>query len=94
MAKGLRCRQCGEQYRGSGDWNVIMTKGVVTAALCPQCQTPEENAEAAINEATLTYGQDPLGRLTGAPRVDAATERQEGARAQDSIGGDACQDNE
>lgn len=25
--------------------------------ICPSCQTPEENAEAVINEATIDYSQ-------------------------------------
>jgi len=29
------------------------------------CQTPEENAEDVINEATLAYGQDDHGRPIG-----------------------------
>jgi hypothetical protein len=36
--------------------------------LCPDCQTPEENAEAAINEATLEYGVSVDGRLLGRPK--------------------------
>lgn len=45
-----------------------MKDGVVVGALCPKCQTPDENAEAAINEATVTYGHDAGGRVTGQPK--------------------------
>jgi hypothetical protein len=35
---------------GSGEWNATLRQGVVVGYLCPDCQTPEENAEAAIHE--------------------------------------------
>jgi hypothetical protein len=50
------------------DWNVTFLDGVVAGLLCPQCQTPEEDAEAEINEATLDYFVLPDGRLAGIPR--------------------------
>lgn len=37
----------------------------------PRCQTPEENAEAVVNEATTVYGRDAHGRFTGRPKADA-----------------------
>lgn len=36
-------------------WNVTLVRGIAVGITCPGCQTPEENAEAAINEATLDY---------------------------------------
>jgi len=36
--------------------------------LCPGCQTPKENTEDVINEATLVHGQDDHGRLIGCVR--------------------------
>jgi hypothetical protein len=35
---------------GSGEWNATLRQGVVVGYLCPDGQTPEENAEAAIHE--------------------------------------------
>lgn len=45
-----------------------MKGGVVISVLCPTCQTPEENAEAEINLATLTYSRDADGRYRGHPK--------------------------
>lgn len=55
MSKTTKCARCGRRYRGQGDWNAVFRSGVYTGALCPACQTPEENAEAVINEATVDY---------------------------------------
>lgn len=52
------CDRCGRRARSlqaMTDWNVVLELGVIISLLCPDCQTPEENAEAAINEATLDY---------------------------------------
>ncbi len=59
------CGRCGQQYRGRDDWNAVLRHGVVVGLVCPICQSAEENAEAVINEATIDYGRDQLGRLTG-----------------------------
>lgn len=50
-----RCDRCGRRYRGQEDWNVIYRAGVVVAHRCPDCQTPEDHAEAVIREATTDY---------------------------------------
>lgn len=68
MKKGkehaIRCARCNRRQRaGSEGWNVAADNGVVVAFICPRCQTPEENAEAIINEATLDYGVDDQGRF-------------------------------
>lgn len=68
--KTVRCERCGRRHRGSNDWNVALKDGIVVGFLCPACQTPQENAEAVINEATLDYGLDSTHRVTGAPRTD------------------------
>ena len=54
----IRCDRCGRRYRNpaafvTDEWNATLRQGVVVGYLCPDCQTPEENAEAAIDEATL-----------------------------------------
>ncbi|MFF7415705.1 hypothetical protein [Streptomyces lydicus] len=44
--------------------------GVLRGLLCPECQTPEENAEAEVKEATLDYAHmapDDEGRQQVAP---------------------------
>lgn len=66
-----KCDRCGRRYRGAGDWNLVFCLGVAVGALCPSCQTPQESAEAAVNEAVLTYTVDPLGLVRGAPKNGA-----------------------
>ncbi len=66
--KVLRCARCGRRYRGSGDWNVTAQAGRIVGVLCPDCQTPDENAEAAINEATSDYIEDERGRFWARPK--------------------------
>jgi len=67
MTTTLRCHRCDRRWRGSGDWNATLRAGVVVGATCPTCQTVEENTEATINEATLMYGRDEVGRIVGMP---------------------------
>ncbi len=64
----LRCHRCEKRYRGRGDWNCTLRQGVVLNVTCPDCLTTTENLEAAINEATIEYGRDPIGRVIGRPR--------------------------
>lgn len=47
---------------------VDITEGVVVGHLCPESQTPDENIEAEVTEATLSYRQDALSRLVGTPK--------------------------
>ncbi|MDQ6854726.1 MAG: hypothetical protein M3046_13715 [Actinomycetota bacterium] len=59
--------------RGTGaGWSQRADKGRLTDEyMCPDCQTPEENAEAEINEATLDYRRgkiDARGRMTAPPK--------------------------
>lgn len=74
MPKVIRCSRCGRRLRnpasqaGKG-WNVEMKGGEARAYLCPDCQTPEENAEAEINEATLDYFRLPGGQVFGQPKA-------------------------
>ncbi|MCP2255083.1 hypothetical protein LY13_003857 [Prauserella aidingensis] len=64
-----KCSRCRRPYRGRGDWNITVEDGVVVGALCPRCQTVDENTEAVINEATTDYlGAGPDGRLRGRPK--------------------------
>jgi hypothetical protein len=50
---------------------MVLSRGVITGYLCPACQTPEENAEAEINFATLDYFVDSSGRVGGRPKITA-----------------------
>lgn len=61
----LCCHRCGRALRDGNDqdlWNAEMRRGVMVFALCPTCQTSDENAEATIRVATLDYGIDGRGR--------------------------------
>lgn len=64
----IRCSRCRKVCRGTTGWNSTIEAGVVVGFLCPTCQSPEENAEAEIHQATLEYGRDPLGRVVGRSR--------------------------
>lgn len=64
-AKVIRCSECNRRARSGAGWNCTMRSGVMAGYLCPTCQTPEQNAEAEINAATLNYGVDPAGRFVG-----------------------------
>ncbi len=65
MAKVQKCERCTKRYRGAGDWNAILRDGEVVGVLCPACQTPEENSEAVVNQATVVYTRDAKGRTLG-----------------------------
>lgn len=63
-----RCSRCGRRLRSMTGWNVNVVAGNVVDFICPACQSPEENAEAEINEATIRYSTDAFGRLVGTPK--------------------------
>jgi len=63
----VRCARCGRRALNLTDWNMEMRQGVAIYFLCPRCQTPEENAEAARNESTLDYNRDAFGRVRATP---------------------------
>jgi hypothetical protein len=68
----IRCDRYGRRCRNpafvTDEWNATLRQGVVVGYLCPDCQTPEENAEAAIHEATLVNGRDAQGRHIAWPK--------------------------
>ncbi|GAA4668526.1 hypothetical protein [Gordonia humi] len=70
-AKAVRCTRCGRRARKQIEaWNVETRSGRIVAVICPTCQTPEDNAEAEINEATIEYiGVTPDGRIYGRPKA-------------------------
>ena len=71
MTTNIKCGRCGRRYEGAKDydkWNATMSRGVMVGATCPVCQTTEEDAEAEINQATLDYGRDGLGRGIAWPK--------------------------
>jgi len=55
MAKVIKCSRCRRRMRRDDGWNMTFRGGFLIGHLCPECQSPEENAEAEINEATLDY---------------------------------------
>jgi hypothetical protein len=68
----LQCSRCQRRFDpaspDAGEWNATLSRGVVVGGLCPGCQTAHENAEAQVNEATLTYKTDGLGRVRARPK--------------------------
>lgn len=70
MSKAIRCERCNRRYRNQGDWNVELKGGLPVFYLCPACQTPEENTQAVIHEATLNYHHTAGGLIYGTPKVD------------------------
>lgn len=53
----IRCTRCSRRLRGDASaWNGEFRAGELVAVICPSCQSVEENHEAAVNDATLTYG--------------------------------------
>lgn len=69
----IHCDRCGTWTRAgkSEGWNTVWRKGYIKGFLCPKCQTPEENAEAEINEATFEIvGTDAFGRAIGRIKGD------------------------
>ena len=57
----IRCDRCGRRCRNPAAFVTTLRQGVVVGYLCPDCQTPEENAEAAIHEATLVFSRTRKG---------------------------------
>jgi len=53
VSKVERCYRCGKRYRGTEShldtWNVEYIMGILIGRVCPDCQSPEENAEAEID---------------------------------------------
>lgn len=66
-----RCtRACWKDADDASRWNIEFAKGRPVGYLCPECQTPEENAEAEVKAATLDYtntAPDADGRQKVAP---------------------------
>lgn len=64
------CNRCGRPLDGAGEWTLETRYGVVVAVICPDCQTPEENAEAVIRDSTLDYLSTRDGRIIGRPKIN------------------------
>lgn len=71
MSNRIQCSRCERISRATKAkaWNVTVSRGIPVGYLCPDCQTPEENAEAEINLATTRYAVDSFGRMIGSPRI-------------------------
>jgi hypothetical protein len=65
----IRCDRCNRRPRKLDGWNTIDDNGVIIGYLCPTCQTPDENAEAEIKAATLSYFRDSEGRILTRPKT-------------------------
>jgi hypothetical protein len=55
----LHCTICHRRFRehstDAAYWNCEVHSGVVTRIICPDCQTPTQDMEAAVNDAMLDY---------------------------------------
>lgn len=70
--RAATCSRCAKRFRRARDpeaWNLVFDRGLVIGVLCSHCQSPEENAEAEINAATLDYGVNAFGFPTSAPKA-------------------------
>lgn len=79
IGKRLRCNRCGYYApkdlttKAAENWSGKWEKGRLTLVLCPQCQTPLENAAAEANDAELAVARadggpflpDPVLCITG-----------------------------
>lgn len=71
MATGpLKCDRCGREENiheltERHYWIGITKDGYLATWLCPDCQTPEEQAAAEVNDALLEYKKDDQGRMMG-----------------------------
>lgn len=65
----LKCERCPrvftERLLDAKQWSGTVKRGVLVGSLCPNCQTPEENVEAAVNEAITSYSLNAFGQLIG-----------------------------
>ena len=54
--RDIVCDRCQRPMQPPGEgWNVVLDQGYATGYLCPDCQTPEENAAAETHDATHDY---------------------------------------
>ena len=70
----IKCSRCKRRLRNldtaaADGWNAVLELGIVTAILCPGCQTPLENLEAEVNDATTEITGTVGGRLVGRPKL-------------------------
>lgn len=67
--KGVQCGQCGAvaSLTDLEGWNAEFKAGRAVAIICPACQTPEQDLEAAVNEAMLDYSSRD-GLIVGTPK--------------------------
>ncbi len=73
MEEAMRqpCMRCGRANDGREGWNGDWRQGVLLGLVCPDCQTPMENAEAEIKAATLDYVAGPNGEPMVRPKWES-----------------------
>ena len=75
-----RCARCGRAYDGdAAHWNRVYVRGRAVQMLCPECQTPDEAAEAEQHARTIDYSQ--MKQLGSARLVSTAELREANAIA-------------
>jgi hypothetical protein len=48
---------------------MVLRDGQIVALLCPGCQSTDEDLEAQVNQATLSYQADEQGRIWNRPKA-------------------------
>jgi hypothetical protein len=48
---------------------MVLSNGLIVALLCPGCQSSEEDLEAQVNAAALSYQTDDQGRIWNRPKT-------------------------
>jgi hypothetical protein len=70
---GASCARCARPYHphvaDAASWNMVLRDGRIVAVLCPGCQSSEEDLEAQVNAATLSYQADDQGRIWNRPKT-------------------------
>jgi hypothetical protein len=69
MMAAIRCKRCSRRWREQHDWSVIVVDGRIVELFCPDCKTPDEAVEAAVNEAMLDAALDKRGLIVLSPRA-------------------------
>lgn len=65
-----RCGRCGKHASDTSGWSAAVAMGAIVSILCGSCQTRDEQAEAAVNSATLDFALI-NGRIASRPKGPA-----------------------
>ena len=68
------CERCGRRNKlaAKDNWNIEFAVGLIVGAICPDCQTDEEDLEAMVNEVMDDLGE---AKVVHHPETDDERER-------------------